>query len=647
MARRQVQQYLDSLRASFQNANRNSSSLYRITKESYGFDRRARLLLCLTTSFSFLRFLETFLDARLISYCLMGYESRQDFQLHVFTKLILAKLILVASRYVLSIWKINVSNIVENVFVAKREGVLIDAYLRLNYLEQTRKGLRSKFMSTKEKIGESGRYFTDIIGILCMSVETLFIFSIAILRLCRLSFVAAFCLLLLFVLCNAHQLLLLGRTRDKNVDSYRSVPERISSTLGYFPFTGDEYIQDLVLNRADAWLLNMHRKALEHVKPRDLDSNTDGIFYLLQLLEIICIPCLTFLLGIPLDVSVYNLAQRSLNAVSSNVWDVSSTLQELRWKILPFAEDYLECIYLGRERLDHEDIVLSPITRIELKSLFFGYSQNTTEQAVALPAKAETDLSPSESDESKLDSFKDSGWALKDFNFVFETGKVYSIVGKNGSGKSTLVGLLTRLYKPSKGQILVNNQDISAISRCTWLNQVAAVPQEHSLLWNFTIRDNIAFGYEKNNIVEDEAIACEITEYVDLDTYYGDPSQSNAIEGTEKQTWVDDLSGGQCQSIALARGFCRAHTATLFILDEPSSSLDPEREFKLFSRLRKEKKGRITIFVSHSLKTCRASDCILVLSEGELVQTGSHQELLGDDEGVYAKLYNLQDRILL
>jgi ATP-binding cassette subfamily B protein len=102
---------------------------------------------------------------------------------------------------------------------------------------------------------------------------------------------------------------------------------------------------------------------------------------------------------------------------------------------------------------------------------------------------------------------------------------------------------------------------------------------------------------------------------------------------------------GPLVDVGLARGFCRARTAKLFILDEPSSELDPEREFQLFTRLRKERESRITIFISHNLKTCRASDCILVMDDGKLAESGSHAELLLHD-GLYASLYNLQEQNL-
>jgi ABC-type multidrug transport system fused ATPase/permease subunit len=367
---------------------------------------------------------------------------------------------------------------------------------------------------------------------------------------------------------------------------------------------------------------------------------------------VLSIPCLAFLFGFPFEISGYNLAQRSLYDASSNLLSITEQLRSLRTGVLPFSEDYTECISLGSQTASSKKADIPDMNRLELKSVYFRYDETdeTAPDDSAVLDCADTDgvasIEPEPDENLDCDEENESGWALQDFRFAFETGKVYSIVGRNGSGKSTLVRLLTKLCEPTDGQILANDVDIAPMSREAWLKQTAVVPQESSELWNFTIRDNIAFGCTDAALVDKEAELCGVTNFVEIDTYWGDKTTSKEIEGIEKQKWKLDFSGGERQSIALARGFCRSHSAKLFVLDEPSSALDPEREFDLFTRLRKEREGRITIFVTHSLKTCRASDEILVLSKGCLVQVGTHEELMKNEDGMYARLYNFQNQIV-
>jgi ABC-type multidrug transport system fused ATPase/permease subunit len=149
---------------------------------------------------------------------------------------------------------------------------------------------------------------------------------------------------------------------------------------------------------------------------------------------------------------------------------------------------------------------------------------------------------------------------------------------------------------------------------------------------------------DPKNLIAEEAKDLGITDFISVDTFVGDGEYSKSLPGAENEEWMDGLSGGQYQTVALARAFIGKHCSTVFVLDEPSSNLDPQKEHDLFERLRREKDGRITIFISHNLQTCRASDCILVMDEGCLVEWGSHADLVKKENGLYAKLYNLQNQ---
>lgn len=312
-----------------------------------------------------------------------------------------------------------------------------------------------------------------------------------------------------------------------------------------------------------------------------------------------------------------------------------------------------------------KNIVAGPIKVIDLHSVSFQYperSQVDNESLQNCPVPSEEGdgrgksttckLSDEGLDEKSEISREEScprTKALQDVTFRFECGKVYSIVGKNGSGKSTLGNLLTKFYEPSQGYISANGSNLSGIFSSSWLKNLAVMPQKNAFLYNATIRENIGLGLpslledDPDNILEEEAKALEITSFVGLDTFLGDKESSKDIPGYEKDEWIDDLSGGQFQTIALARTFCRKKSSNVFLFDEPSSNLDPQKEHDLFERLKREKSGRITIFISHNLKTCRASDCILVMDEGRLVQSGSHSDLLQEEDGIYANLYRLQN----
>jgi ATP-binding cassette subfamily B protein/ATP-binding cassette subfamily C protein len=208
-----------------------------------------------------------------------------------------------------------------------------------------------------------------------------------------------------------------------------------------------------------------------------------------------------------------------------------------------------------------------------------------------------------------------------------------------------LIGLLTKLLSPASGKILVNGVDLEKLLIDDWLEKLAVVPQTFAELSECTVRENIGLGatslllQDPESVIDGEAVALGIKDFVELETYLGDEGRSRDISGKEK--WQKNLSGGQMQCIALARAFVRK-SAEVLIFDEPSSNLDPEAEHKLFNRLWKEKNNRITIFVSHRLQTCRASDCIIVMDQGSILQAGTHSELMVDTNGRYAKLTALQ-----
>ncbi|MGD9995173.1 MAG: ABC transporter ATP-binding protein [Salinivirgaceae bacterium] len=221
---------------------------------------------------------------------------------------------------------------------------------------------------------------------------------------------------------------------------------------------------------------------------------------------------------------------------------------------------------------------------------------------------------------------------LKDLNFTISSNQQVAIVGASGAGKSTLASLLLQLYQPFSGQILFDDRPGSSLPLSVIRQQIALVPQD-IFLFGGTIRENIAYG--KTDATDDEiyqaakkANALEFIERFDesFDTLVGE-------RGTQ-------LSGGQRQRIAIARAVLK--NPKILILDEATSSLDAESERLVQDALDKLMQGRTSIVIAHRLATVRKADRILVFENGQVVESGNHQELIQLDKGVYKNLSELQ-----
>ena len=221
---------------------------------------------------------------------------------------------------------------------------------------------------------------------------------------------------------------------------------------------------------------------------------------------------------------------------------------------------------------------------------------------------------------------------LKKVNVIIKPGQVVALVGRSGSGKSTLVNLLLRFYEPQGGRILLDEDDIQDLSRIDLRRQVALVNQQ-VVLFNGTIAQNIAYGAMHD--ASDERImaaakAARVIEFTDrmnlgLDTLVG---ESGVL-----------LSGGQRQRIAIARALLK--DAPLLVLDEATSALDTESERHIQAALDEVMVGRTTLVIAHRLSTIEQADIILVMDEGQLVEQGSHHQLIAQ-HGLYAHLHQLQ-----
>ncbi|MEL6591384.1 MAG: ABC transporter ATP-binding protein [Bacteroidota bacterium] len=227
-------------------------------------------------------------------------------------------------------------------------------------------------------------------------------------------------------------------------------------------------------------------------------------------------------------------------------------------------------------------------------------------------------------------------YAVKNLSFELQAGEKLALVGENGAGKTTLVKLLARLYDPTEGRILLDGVDIKEYSLAELRQSIGVIFQDY-VRFNMTAADNIAIGNialrearESISHAAEQSMADTVIER--LENGY------EQMLGRKFEGGVD-LSGGQWQKVALGRAYMRE--AQLMILDEPTAALDARAEYEVFERFADLTKGKTAVLISHRFSTVRMADRILVLTKGEMVEIGSHEELLAND-GLYAELFHLQ-----
>lgn len=236
-------------------------------------------------------------------------------------------------------------------------------------------------------------------------------------------------------------------------------------------------------------------------------------------------------------------------------------------------------------------------------------------------------------------SFKYPGsdqWALRHLSFHLRAGEKLALVGENGAGKTTIVKLLAHLYEPDEGRILLDGIDLCDYDPEDLRSQIGIIFQDF-FRYAFTAAENIAVGNIAERtarpLIEESArksLADEVVKNL--------PKKYDQMLG-KRFTGGVDLSGGQWQKVALARAYMRE--AQLIILDEPTAALDARAEHEVFVRFSELIKGKTGVLISHRFSTVRMADRILFLEHGQLLEIGSHEELLAQN-GKYAELFRLQ-----
>ena len=232
---------------------------------------------------------------------------------------------------------------------------------------------------------------------------------------------------------------------------------------------------------------------------------------------------------------------------------------------------------------------------------------------------------------------------LNDVSLFLPAGAVVAIVGENGAGKTTLVKLLAKMYEPASGTILVDDTPLARVTPAAWRERVAGAFQDF-FRFEFLARHTVGIG-DITRIDDDQAVVAAVHRGGASDVV---DTLASGLETQLGPTWPGgvDVSFGQWQKLALARGFMREHPL-LLVLDEPTAALDAETEHALFERFAAAARrddsapGRVTVLVSHRFSTVRMADLIVVLDGARVVETGSHDELMGTG-GSYSELYRLQ-----
>jgi ATP-binding cassette subfamily B protein len=232
---------------------------------------------------------------------------------------------------------------------------------------------------------------------------------------------------------------------------------------------------------------------------------------------------------------------------------------------------------------------------------------------------------------------KDDKWVLRDVDLFIPRGQSVALVGQNGAGKTTLVKLVTRLYEPTEGRVLLDGRDLRAWDRAELLARFGVVFQDFNQ-YQLKVRENVGVGS-----VEHLDELPRIERAVEQGGAHALVSGLATGIETPLGRWFQggvELSGGQWQKVALARGFMREQ-ADILVLDEPTAALDAEAEHAVFERFKELSRGKTTLIISHRFPTVRMADRILVLEGGGIAEDGTHDALVAA-ERTYANLYAMQ-----
>jgi len=423
--------------------------------------------------------------------------------------------------------------------------------------------------------------------------------------------------------------------RDKVRDSYRRIRVAIARINAYL----QEHVSGMVVLQ----LFNREERAYEkftEVNAVHMDAYKDAImahavyYPVVEVLSAIAVSCVIWFGG--LDVVRGTATLGILVAFMQYAQRFFRPIQDLseKYNILQSAMASSERIF---KLLDTPADVTSPAGakqpegpgRIEFDHVWFAYrtipaeGSSTARVGTGAPARLVERSSTVQSGEPD--------WVLRDVSFAIEPGETVAIVGHTGAGKTTIISLLMRFYDVQKGAIRIDGVDLKDMDVAALRRRFGIVLQD-PFLFTGTVGGNIRLG---TGWIEDEHVE-KAVEDVNLADFIRTLPKGLEEEVRERGS---TLSTGQKQLISFARAL--AHNPRILILDEATSSVDTETEFKVRDALSRMVEGRTSVIIAHRLSTVQRADKIIVMHKGQLREMGTHQELLAQ-RGIYYKLYQLQ-----
>ena len=438
--------------------------------------------------------------------------------------------------------------------------------------------------------------------------------------------------------------------RDKVRDSYRRIRVAIARI--------NSYLQEHVSGMVVLQLFNRERKAYKRfseINRSHMDAYKDAIlayavyYPVVDFFSAIAIACVIWLGGqdvirgivsksvsIQFDPRHFISFHLVATAASLGVL-IAFTQYAMRFfrPIMDFSEKYniLQSAMAASERifklLDAPMEVVSPAVaktpqgpgRIEFDHVWFAYRDTAEESKGSESGNG----SGSTGDESQPD------WVLRDVTFAIEPGETVAVVGHTGAGKTTLISLLMRFYDVQKGAVRIDGVDVKEMDLAGLRSRFGVVLQD-PFLFTGTIGGNIRLGTER---IQDAHVQ-QAAEDVNLAEFIRELPKGFDEEVRERGS---TLSTGQKQLISFARAL--AHEPKILILDEATSSVDTETEFRVRDALARMVEGRTSLIIAHRLSTIQRADKIILMHKGQVREMGTHQELLAN-RGIYYKLYQLQ-----
>ncbi len=229
-------------------------------------------------------------------------------------------------------------------------------------------------------------------------------------------------------------------------------------------------------------------------------------------------------------------------------------------------------------------------------------------------------------------------YTLNDFSIVIHSNEKLSIVGLNGTGKTTFIKLLCRLYQPERGGIYLNGININEYDLRSYIQFITAIFQDFKV-FAFTVKENVAFDAKSNSLDKDVNIALKRAGLEDKITTLDKGIDTSVYKIFDEEGI--EFSGGENQKLAIARAIYKQ--SPIFILDEPTAALDPYAEYEIYSKFNQITQNSTVIYISHRLSSCKFCDKIAVIGDGQVVEYGTHLELL-NKQGIYKNMWDIQSQ---